>query len=368
MDVNPLFTVYEKGRRVIVRLEGLSIGLDSGVLTLGIRSGNELEKIAESQQDIYIKRDVEVATIEPKYLMISEFDSVHTNQYIRIMDAQFNRNEALGDDRKTFASEPEDEFDGERILESCAEGTSVIFSTSTFADFKSLLLPQGKGMLDGILTYNFFGEDFNVVVNDPTSIVFDSTDRCDPAEIDCGLASSTGSNVLFEEFFETQTENQPVSGNGWTNYIETGTETWEAYSSGGTNASLGISARMGSFQSGDDSSIGWLITPQINLDAQEGETIEFKTSNSFADGSTLEFLFSSDWDGNPDNITAATWVLLPAAYIVQDSDFFGDWLDSGTVNLSCIEGSGYFAFKYVGSGDPDFDGTYELDEIEIKSN
>ena len=79
------------------------------------------------------------------------------------------------------------------------------------------------------------------------------------------------------------------------------------------------------------------------------------------------FLFSSDWDGNPNTITSATWDLLPAAYIVQDDDPFGPWFPSGNVSLECITGSGYIALKYVGSGEEGFDGTYEFDEIVINS-
>ena len=50
---------------------------------------------------------------------ISDFSLAKTNMYVRLNDVQFNRNDALGDNRKTFAAEPEDEFDGERNLESC---------------------------------------------------------------------------------------------------------------------------------------------------------------------------------------------------------------------------------------------------------
>ena len=104
---------------------------------------------------------------------------------------------------------------------------------------------------------------------------------------------------MFSDFFETQTVGTPISGNGWTNYIEAGNAQWEAYFDDGTNASLGISARVGSFMSGDTSSIAWLITPQFNFDTQNGETLNFKTSNNFSDGSQLELLFSNDWDGKP---------------------------------------------------------------------
>jgi len=93
------------------------------------------------------------------------------------------------------------------------------------------------------------------------------------------------------------------------------------------------------------------------------------TSNSFSDESDLELLFSSDWDGVPENISSATWDILPAAFIVQDDDFFVDWFPSGNVSLDCITGLGYIGFRYIGNDvDDDFNGTYEMDEFQIQSN
>lgn len=367
LDVSPLYQHFEFGRKIHVKLSGLTVGLSSGQLTLGIRDGNRLGTIPESSMFDFVIRDPEVITIEPVVRKISELSESNLNTYTRLNDVQFNRNEALGEEAITYAGEPSDEFDGERLLESCVENATVIFSTSTFADFKSVKLAQGRGSIEGIFTYNFFGDEFNMVVNDLDGVQLDGTDRCDPIEVDCGVAPASGANILFSDFFETQTKGEPITGDGWTNFIEAGTESWEAYFDAGTNASLGISARIGSFMSGDDSSIGWLITPQLDFSSSEAETLQFKTSNSFADGSTLEVLFSADWNGKNDNIVKATWDLLPAAIIVSDDDFFGDWISSGIVDLSCIEGSGYIAWKYVGSGEEDFDGTYELDEIEIRS-
>lgn len=367
IDSNPLFTSFEFGRRMYVKLDGLTVGIDSGVLSLGFRDRNKVSKIAESQVFDYLIRDNIVASIVPKYMTLKELSGEYTNLYIQLRDVQFNRFEVVGDNAKTFAAEPTDEFDGERILEACSEIGYVIFSTSTYADFKALLLPMGRGDLDGILTYNFYGDELNIVINDPTTIYFNSLERCDPPEISCGIADETGLNLLFSEFFESQNIGSPISGNGWTNAIEAGTVTWKAYSESGANASLGISARIGSYNSGNESSIGWLITPLINFDAQDGETLNFKTSNSFSDRSRLEVLFSNDWDGMPESISMATWYILSEAYIVQDDDFFGDWQPSGMVDLSCVTGLGYIAWKYTGSGHPDADGTFELDEIEIYS-
>jgi len=365
VDVNPLFTIYEFGRKVYIKLDGLSVAVDNGVVQLGRRDGNELAKIAASEMETTILRTSELATIVPLEVSISDFTNDLESLFIRLTDVQFNRNDVLGDDLKTFAAEDTDQFDGERVLESCANSSSVILSTSTFSDFKSLLLPANRGTIDGILTRDFFDEFYTLVLNSPEDINFTNDVRCDPIELSCGLASTTGATNLFEDDFETQSTNSLISGNGWTNFIEAGTEGWEAYTQTGTNSSQGISARVGSFNSNDASSVAWLITPQIDLDANSGVTLNFETSNSFSDGSTMEVLFSSDWDGTEAGITTATWGILSDAYVTDDDDFFGDWFESGIVDLSCADGQIYIAFKYVGSGNSDFDGTYELDFVSI---
>lgn len=368
IDNSPLFTTYEVGRKIFVKLGGLHLGDSNGVLTLGVT--NNLEKIAAPAQFDFVQRSAEIQEIVPLEVTISDFSEDLENVFIALTDVQFVKEETVDTNDGlpfTFAGEASDQFDGERTLIACANNQTVILASSTFADFKSVALPTGRGTVTGLLTRNFFGDTFNVVLNDLDGVAFEEVDRCDPVEIDCGVADSAGAQVLFEDFFETQSTNQPISGNGWTNYIQEGTQTWEAFTSGGANASLGISANVGSFMSGDDSSIAWLVAPQINFDNQDGETLQFQTSNSFSDGSTLELLFSSDWDGTAENIPTATWDVLPAAVLVQDDDFFGDWIPSGIVDLSCIEGAGYIGFRYIGSGDSDFDGTYELDEIQINA-
>ncbi len=185
----------------------------------------------------------------------------------------------------------------------------------------------------------------------------------------CGLAETEGSTILFKDNFQTQTRNTPVTGNGWTNFIEYGTQSWEAYTATGTNASQGISVRIDSYQSGNPLSVGWLITPPIDLSSQTNVRIRFETSSSFADASELDILFSSDWDGTAETITQATWVTLGDAFVIRDQDFFGDWYSSGIVKLDCAAAEvGYVAFKYSGSGADASDGTYQLDNISITAD
>lgn len=362
IDQNGLYQNYEFGRKVYINLNGLTFGVRNGVYNLGKET--TLDRIPSFEVEKFVVRGSEVVSISPKVTSIGALTEADENTYIQLNNMQFTK-DMLG---KTYAGENSDSFDGSRLLESCDDNLTIPLETSTFADFKSIAVSNKKGSITGIFSRNFSDNQSVLNINSMSDIMFEETDRCDPIELDCGLASAEGANSLFADNFESQSANSAISGNGWTNYAEAGTQTWQAYTATGSNASIGVSARIGSFRSNDASTIAWLITPQIDMDAQDGETLTFKTSNSFADGSDLEILFSTDWDGTEANIKTATWGILPKAYVAQDSDAFSSWFDSGIVDLSCATGKIYIAFKYTGSGDSGFDGTYELDEIKISSN
>ena len=361
INVSSLSDTYQFGQKVYIKMAGLTIGESSGVISIGKGDGARVDQIQPSEYKNIIIRSNEIAEIQPKVSSIANLTSLDLNTLIQLENMQLNRFD-LG---STFASESIDEYDGVRTLVSCNTGVSIFMQTSTFSDFKSLIIPQGKGTVTGIFARDY-GDDFNVLVlNSSADINFDSDERCDPIELSCGIASALGTGNLFYEDFEPQKNNKPIAIEGWTNYIEAGTEAWEGYSSTSSNESLGRSARFQCSSSGDDSNIGWLITPTINLDEQEGETLRFKTSNSLADSSFLEILYSLDWDGAEENIETATWGTLPDAYVVKDTDSFVPWFSSGAVDLSCATGIMYIAFKFTGSGQDTFDGVYELDEISV---
>lgn len=365
VNVNPLFSKFNFGRRVLVKMQGLQIGFANGIPTVGRRdSNNRVSQIQESEIDDVVLRTPVVETIVPLQVSIQDFNNSLKSLYVQLDNVQFIRDIIIGDNRLTFAAEPDDQFDGERIMESCDTGNTTTLSTSTFADFRFLDLPEGSGSIKGVLSRNFEDDMFVFLLNSPEDINFDQ-ERCDPLIFECGTLSNPAANSLINVDFEGSGTNQPVNIPGWTNYIEAGTETWETYSSTGQNASLGVSARVGSFQSGDASSVAWLITPLIPISSNQTITLDFQNSNSFSDDSNLQILFSSDWDGTEAGITSAEWGVLADAEVVSDSEFFGNWVSSGIVDLSCLEQDGYVAFKYTGSGQTSNDGTYEIDEIRI---
>ena len=359
IDSNPLFGRYDFGRRIYIELNGLSVGLDNGVLTLGIEDAGSIEAIAESQMDNFIKRDAMVAEIVPLPMSIADFSEDKTNLFVRLTDVQFTRSQALGNNPLTYAGEASDEFDGERILESCTTGGTTIFSTSTFADFKSQELATGRGNIDAILTFDFFGEYFIVTVNSLDNIQLDDTNRCDPDTFSCD-GPSGGGNVFWSQNFEEFDAIEDYVNAGWTNVnVNDGGTLWEIGNFDGTNY-----AQISGFNSEESTIETWLVTPSINMDNTTEEELLMDIQTNFDNGTILSVVFSTDFTGD---VTTATWETLDVSIPSGPADGFGDFESVGPINISCLEGNINIGFLYQGS-DPSATTRYHIDNIEITGN
>ena len=269
---------FDFGRKVYVNLKGLSLGELNGVTALGIGNGKLIEQIPLSRIQEHIIRTRDTVQIVPLSITVLGFNDRTENLFVRIDNVQFSGFYVGGETPFTFASEDNDEFDGEREIVSCNGDFPFILSTSTFADFKSLRLPTGSGSLEGILTRDFYDEFYTIYLNSTQDINFTQSTRCDPPSLDCGIAQRAGTRILFREDFENQKNNSPISGNGWTNLVQEGSVSWEGFSASGANASLGTSARVQIPGSGDYRSVSWLITPPIQFGTQSNEVLKFRTS------------------------------------------------------------------------------------------
>ena len=361
IDVNPLFTKYEVGRKIYVKINGLSVGITNGVLTLGSLNGGEVDKIASSQETLFIQRSNEVATIVPLPLNISDFSVDKTNLMIALNDVQFNRNEVLNEesDLTTYASSQSDQFDGERTLESCASSASAIFSTSTFADFKGLPLPTGRGSMNAILSRNFEGEAFIISVNTPEDILFDNAERCDPIVFECDGPFGGGS-VLFSENFTAYANIGQAEAAGWTNINTTGGSLEYVLGNFSGNKYAQISG-FGSSQAEIDT---WLVTPEINLDATTGESLTFDLEVAFANSVILSVLITDDYTGD---VTTTEWLPLDVVIPSTPASGFGGFNNVGNINISCLDGNVRVAFRYQGS-DPSATTRYHVDNVTVRGN
>lgn len=350
VDVSPLFVSYEVGRKVYIKLDGLTVGISNGVLALGVRGGVRPERIPYPNREEHIIRSAEVATIVPKPLTIEQFSFENTNLMVRLSDMQFHRNELS----KTFASEPGDQFDGERVIENCDTEASVILSTSTFASFKGVRVPSGRGDIDVILTRDFYDDFYTVYLNDPSGIHFDSIERCDPDTIGCE-GPSGGNDTLFTEDFESISNINDLT--DWVNVNVSGGSTRFVLG----NFSNNNYAQISGHQSGESAIDAWFVTPEMNFDSFTGHQLEMSIEAAFDNGKILTVLITNNYTGD---VTTTDWELLDVNVPTGPSSGFGGFQPIDPVNLSCFEGNIRIAFRYQGS-DPSATTRYHLDNIRI---
>lgn len=96
----------------------------------------------------------------------------------------------------------------------------------------------------------------------------------------------------------------------------------------------------------DEQSDDWLITPAFNLDESTGEVISFDSAYNF-DGPALEFLYSTNYNGQADP-SDADWS--PIVFALPSVGNFA-FASSGLLDVSIISGTSVnFAWRYTSTG------------------
>ncbi|MCM4155139.1 DUF5689 domain-containing protein [Gramella sp. AN32] len=359
VDDNSLFETYDFGRKIYIKLDGLSLGFNNGVLQLGVQNRGDVVAIPNSLIDNFITRSSEVKEIKPLRLKISEFSSEFNNMYIKLENVQFDRNFVREDQVFSFASNPADRYDGERQLESCETGETTFLSTSTFSNFKSLLIPSGSGSIEGILTRDFYDEHFVIVVNLPTQLDMNGP-RCDPEFLKCSENQMQGSHILFEENFDGVTSNTTLNARDFTNVNVSGGEKKFAPMMVNGNRILRISA----YNTIENPLEAWLVTPKIDLDILSDEVLNFDILSSYDNGLLLKVFLTHNFTGDP---KTTEWLPLDANIPLGPSGSYSEIFKKSAIDLSCLEGKVWIGFQYLG-GAPDKTTTYDLDNIRVTGN
>jgi len=356
LDHNSLFETFNFGRKIYVKLDGLSLWYNNGVLQLGIQDRGDVIAIPNSLIDDHIIRSEITSEIEPLNIEISNFNPELKNLFVRIKNVQFDRNFIREDHIFSFASNHADQYDGERQLEDCQTGETVLLSTSTFANFKSLLIPGGSGSIEGILTRDFYDEHYIIVVNSPDALTMNE-DRCDTEYLECGNNLEEGSKIIFEENFDGVTSNTTLNSRGWKNINVSGGEKKFTPTLSAGNRILRISA----YNTNESPLEAWLVTPAIDLTNSTNELLSFDILSSFDKGLILEVYISQDFIGDP---LTTEWTELDANIPLGPSGSNSTVFRKSKIDISCLEGKVWVAFRYLGAA-PDKTTTYDLDNIRI---
>jgi len=276
-----------------------------------------------------------------------------------MQNIQFDRNLVKENQLFSFASNSADQYDGERQLESCETGETVLMSTSTFSNFKSLLIPSGSGSVEGILSRDFYDEHYVIVVNTPDALQMND-ERCDTEYLDCGGNQEEGSKILFEENFDGVTSNTTLNSRGWKNINVSGGEKKFTPTLSAGNRILRISA----YNTNESPLEAWLVTPEIDLNNSIGEILSFDILSSYDKGLILEVYITQDFTGDP---RTTEWIELNATIPLGPSSSNSTIFKTSKIDISCLEGKVWVGFRYLGST-YDKTTTYDLDNIRVTGN
>ena len=353
IDLKTYYSKYNFGRKVYIKIAGMSITNEKGKYKMGFLDRNEVSELPESLIDEFIIRSSKTEEIIPKNLQFSEYSKDNLNTYIQIQNVQFQYYE-IG---KTIAGEPYDKYSAERKLIQCNNQITTILSNSTYVKFKSYLIPENKGFLNAVFTMDYYAEKYVLVLNDLSTFDFTDEERCDPNFLVCD-GNTDGNKILFYEDFENIKKTDDLEDLGWINSnVNLGNDKFKKRTVN-TNGVMRISA----YNTQENTLEAWLITPLINLDNTIDATLSFQTNASYDNGTILTAWVSNDFKGDIKN---ANWQQLNVNISVGPTNTFTtDFTNSGNISLSCLKGDVHIAFKYLG-GDPGITTTYDLDNVKI---
>ncbi|UAB86386.1 choice-of-anchor J domain-containing protein [Zunongwangia sp. SCSIO 43204] len=355
IDENALYQRYNFGRKVFVKLNGLSISKSNGLIQLGKQNRGDLDPITPSEIDEYLVRSEIIEEITPQQIDIGDFSPEFLCTYIQLDNIQFNRN-LFTQTNSTFAAETYDQFDGFRQIEECGSDDSALLATSTYADFRSVNLPASSGTILGVLGRDFYDDFYVVQLNSTEDLSFGS-ERCDPEFFDCGNNTEEGDTILFEENFAEITNENRLDPLGWTNLNVNGGEERFVDATSNGNRTLRISA----YNTGENPLEAWLITPPIDLSQTRNEVLSFDIRASYDNGTILQVYISEDFNGDPET---ANWQLLEANIPMGPSNQNAVIFRNSKIDISCFTAEVYVGFRYQGR-DPSRTTTYDIDNIKI---
>lgn len=350
VDVTSTFINFEPGRKVLIKMKDLYTDIYNGSLRIGdiyvsATGVASVGRLSEANYKNVLNRSCTVVSEEDlvQHVTIAQAkNNALLNVLIELDMVQFS-DAAI---TSTYYNPAQDLGGATNHLLVDADGNTVIFRTSSFANYAGKPVATGRGKVRGIMTK--FGTDYQFVAR---------------TEADIQL---TGARLtpLFSQNFESISStgnNQFIALPGWTNVSINGTERWEARLFGGNKY-----AQMSAFGTSEPNVDTRLISPAINLDATAVEFFRFGYKTGFANGIALTIWYSTNYDGSGTvaAVNAATWTQFTTPLNVQDTSFSPSFYGSGNVDLSAIAGNVHIAFRYQGSS-TGITTTYQVDNFEV---
>lgn len=175
INATNLFNTFPVGRRIYIKLNGLTIGDYNGNFQLGgdvykdDSNRDRIGNIEEPEIDKYISKGEFNVPITPTVKAITELGDADINTLI-----QLNGMEVAESDLGQTYSDAVNKVNTNRSLKDCSNKV-IIMRTSGYASFAGNVMPQGNGTITAI--YTVFGTDKQLFLRDTADVKFDGK-RC----------------------------------------------------------------------------------------------------------------------------------------------------------------------------------------------
>lgn len=345
-----MYTFYEPGRKIYMRVDGLYSGVFNGLPTLGAFDGSDnVARMSVIEFDERVFRSLVTETIVPNVRTIGNLNPSNLNTLIALEDVQVSDadvGEPYGNLDNTFGVN--------RNIINCERTESIVLRNSGFAEFKNEIMPTGSGTLTAVMSW--FGAAAQLLIRDTEDLDF-SNPRCEEEEEEF---EEIILNLPFSENFESVTVEQDININGWRNVnVSGGSRKYDGREFSGNKY-----AQVSAFNSDESPMEVWLVTPGLNLSGAENPTLNFDTKDGFNNGAGLRVYISTNLTDS--TIGEASWTQLSATIATGTSNgYANNFTPSGNVDLSAYAGQVvHIGFRYTGSSNG-ITTTYQVDNVTV---
>jgi hypothetical protein len=361
LDAVSLYNTYPVGRRVFIKCKDLCLSDYNNLMALGVKATVAGLPSQEGIPSAMIGKHVFGGSLNnpvvPKVVTFSDLviptqasQKPWLQQYLGMLITIDGF--AFIDQGKTYSDTSAFKSTQNRDIKDCTTSPSQVITvrTSAYANFAGVTLPNGRGKMTAVFTA--FGSTKQFLLRDTSDVKYTNSILCP--------------GVVFQEDFETVTNNNTIVLPGWKNIGETGGISYIGAVFGSTPAVK--CAKVTAFGTGVSSVTSWMITPPISLAGTTAPKLTYEEAAGFAFGATtLQVMISTNYAGG-NNPSASTWTTLRTVTALTPTTGYASLASIGNLNLSAYIGQTvYIAFKYDGS-DPSRTTTYEIDNVKVLAN
>lgn len=375
IDAYNLYTKFEPGRKVFIKLKGRHYQINADTKSKEIGSlylddvsnptDDAVGRISGVEYENIIKRGCSNVSEETlvNHLTINQAkNDANLNKLIEFDNVQFT-DASLG---KTYYDATLNDLGGatnHQITD--LTGNKIIVRVSSFATFAGNPVTSLSGKVRGVLTK--FDTDYQFMVRTVNDIKLD-TPRFDsnPALV--------GSSVAFLGSFNENFESYPTTSPGnvnFTKYINDaviGTRYWQNTTFGGNKY-----IQMTSFTSASSTT---LINEDnralffVPVDFTAANNFSFQSKAGFANGAVLKVYYILASNYTPGGVVNnSSLVDITSQFTISaglTSGYPTNFTNSGVYGIPpTLTGNGYFVFEYVGSGLTNLTTTMQIDNLLV---